>query len=115
MFARAYIPILIRNRWYGYWPIRCIKSYEVIALNAMSDDDKKTYKQLLLIAVLAIFGILYLVAFGTLYALYGCFDIYMKRILPIPESCTNGSMSRFVLEFIAITVGVLGAIRLLGQ
>ena len=81
----------------------------------MSDEDKKAYKQLLLIGVLAIFGILYIVAFGTLFALYGCFDLYMKRVLPIPEGCTNGSFGKFVLEFVAITVGVLGAIRLLGQ
>jgi hypothetical protein len=81
----------------------------------MSDDDKRTYKQLLLIAVLAIFGILYLVAFGTLYTVYGCFDLYLHKILPIPEGCGNGNMSKFVLEFVGITVGVLGAIRLLGQ
>jgi predicted membrane metal-binding protein len=80
----------------------------------MSDDDKRAYRQLLLIAVLAIFGILFLVAIGTLGVTYGCFEIYFKG-LPIPDACGNGSLGKFVLEFIAIVVGVLGAIRLLGQ
>jgi hypothetical protein len=80
----------------------------------MSDDDKRTYKQLLLIAVLSIFGILFLFVFGALYAEWACFRlIFMDKLLP--QGCSNGSLSKFVLEFVGITVGVLGAIRLLGQ
>lgn len=81
----------------------------------MSDEDKTAYKQLLLIAVLAIFGILFLVAIGTLGVTYGCFELYFKGLKEIPQACTNGNLGKFVLEFIAIVVGVLGAIRLLGQ
>lgn len=81
----------------------------------MSDDDKQAYKQLLLIAVLAIFAILLLFTIGALVATYGCFDLYLKKITPIPEGCGNGNLSKFVLEFVGIAVGVLGAIRLLGQ
>ena len=79
----------------------------------MSDDDKKAYMQLLLIAVLTICAILFLFALGTLAATYGCFEFYFKKIA-IPQACENGSMSKFVLEFLAIAVGVLGAIKLLG-
>jgi predicted membrane metal-binding protein len=80
----------------------------------MSDEDKKTYRQLLLIAILSIFGILFLFAFGTLYAEWACFQfVFVSK--PVPEGCTNGSISKFALEFVAIVVGVLGAIRILGQ
>jgi hypothetical protein len=79
----------------------------------MSDDDKKTYKQLTLIAVLAICAILLMFAVGTLFATYGCYELYFKK-LPVPEGCGNGSLSKFVLEFLGIAVGVLGAIKLLG-
>lgn len=78
----------------------------------MSDDDKKTYKQLTLIAVLAIFGILFIVAITTAYTQYSCIQLYYTK--EAPAACGNGSMSRFVLEFIGIVVGVLGAIKLLG-
>jgi hypothetical protein len=79
----------------------------------MSDDDKTTYKQLLLIAVLAVCGVLFLFAFGTLYAEYACFQLIHKG-LPVPEGCGNGNLAKFALEFLGITVGVLGAVKLLG-
>jgi hypothetical protein len=81
----------------------------------MSDDDKKTYRQLMLIATLAVFAILFLFAIGALFGAYGCFDLYIKKITPIPEGCSNGSIQKFALEFLGIVVGVLGAIRLFGQ
>jgi hypothetical protein len=80
----------------------------------VSDDDKRTYRQLLLIAILSIFGILFLFALGTLYAEWACFHLIFER-LPLPDGCSNGNLGKFVLEFVAIVVGVLGAIRILGQ
>jgi hypothetical protein len=79
----------------------------------MSDDDKRVYRQLLLIAVLTICGILFLVALGTLLVTYGCYE--MLRSGKEAPNCGNGSLGKFVLEFLGISVGVLGAIRLLGQ
>lgn len=79
----------------------------------MSDDDKKAYKQLLLIAVLAIFGILLIVAVVTAYTQYSCIQLFYAK--EAPAACSNGSMSRFVLEFIGIVVGTLAAIKLLGS
>jgi hypothetical protein len=81
----------------------------------VSDEDKSAYKKLLLIAVLAIFAILLLFAIGTLFATYGCFDLYLRKITPIPEGCGNGNLSKFVLEFMGLVIGTLGAIKLLGQ
>jgi hypothetical protein len=80
----------------------------------MSDEDKKTYRQLLLIAVLAIVIILFLFALGTLYAEHACFQFVFQK-LPLPEGCSNGSLSKFALELAGIVVGLLGAIRLLAQ
>jgi predicted membrane metal-binding protein len=82
----------------------------------MSDEDKRTYKQLLLIAVLSICGILFLFALGTLYAEYSCFQIYYKNsFADLPEFCGKGNVTKFALELAGITVGMLGAIKLLGQ
>jgi hypothetical protein len=80
----------------------------------MSGDDKSRYQQMLLIAVLAIFAILFLFAIGTLYAEYACFALHFDR-LPTPAACGNGNLGKFALEFTAIVVGVLGAIRVLGR
>jgi hypothetical protein len=80
----------------------------------MSDDDKDTYRKLLLVSVLGVFAILFLFAIGTLYAEYACFGLHFDR-LPTPAACGNGNLAKFTLEFVAIVVGVLGAVRLLGQ
>lgn len=81
----------------------------------MSDDDKKAYKQLLLIAVLCIFAILFMFAVGTLYAEHVCLQMYFQKITPLPESCTNGALGKFALDFVALVIGTLGAIKLLGS
>jgi hypothetical protein len=79
----------------------------------MSEDDKRTYRQLLLIAVLAIFAILFLFALGALYAEHACIQLYLMQANDIPESC--GGIGKFVLELAALVIGTLGAIKLLGQ
>jgi hypothetical protein len=79
----------------------------------MSDDDKAAYRQLLLIVVLSICGILFLVALGTLMVTYGCYE--MLRSGTEAPNCSNGSLSKFVLEFVGLAIGMLGAIKLLGR
>jgi predicted membrane metal-binding protein len=78
----------------------------------LSEDDKKAYKQLLLIAVLAIFGIAFIVAITTAYSQWACIQ-FAFRNEPVPAGC--GGVGKFVLEFMGLMVGVLGAIKLLGQ
>lgn len=80
----------------------------------MSDEDKKAYKQLLLIAVLTICAILFLFTVATLVATYGCFQL-LEAGKDVPTSCENGGLTKFILEFLGIAVGVLGAVKLLGQ
>lgn len=80
----------------------------------MSDDDKRAYRQLLLIAVLCIFAILFIVALGAAYAQYACIQFVFRKDA-LPSGCENGAMAKFVLEFLGIVVGTLGAIKLLGQ
>jgi hypothetical protein len=79
----------------------------------MSDEDKRTYRQLLLITVLFICVILFLFALGTLYAEHACIQLYLGKD-PIPDFC-NGGVAKFALEFAGIVVGVLAAVKLLGQ
>jgi hypothetical protein len=78
----------------------------------LSEDDKKTYKQLLLIAVLAIFGIAFIVAITTAYSQWACIQFAFRKE-PVPAGCSG--VGKFVLEFMGLMVGVLGAIKLLGQ
>lgn len=80
----------------------------------MSDEDKATYRQLLLIAVIAIFAIFFLFALGTLYAEHACIQMWLTKS-PMPDFCDNGGMQKFVIEFIGLVIGALGAIKLLGQ
>lgn len=79
----------------------------------MPNDDKRTYRQLLLIAVLSIFGILFMAAVGTLLVTYSCFQLFTSGKAS-PAICESG-LGKFVLEFLGIVVGALGAIKLLGQ
>jgi hypothetical protein len=79
----------------------------------MSDEDRAAYRRLVLISVLAIFGMLFMFSFGALYAEHACFELVFRSI-PLPDGCSNGSLTRFVLELSAIIVGTLGAIRFLG-
>jgi hypothetical protein len=78
----------------------------------LSEDDKKTYKQLLLIAVLAIFGIAFIVAITTAYSQWACIQFAFRKE-PVPAGCSG--VGKFVLEFMGLMVGVLGAIKLLGS
>jgi hypothetical protein len=84
----------------------------------MSDEDKRTYKLLGVIAVLTICMILLIVAGGTLYAEHACVQMWMLQAAnnnwKLPDFCHKGELGKFVLEFLGITVGVLGAIKLLG-
>jgi hypothetical protein len=82
----------------------------------MSDDDKRTYRQLLVIAVLSVCVILFLIAAGTLYAEHACIQLWFQKGLAseMPDFCHKGALGKFVLEFLGIAVGVLGAIKLLG-
>jgi hypothetical protein len=78
----------------------------------LSEDDKKTYKQLLLIAVLAIFGIAFIVAITTAYSQWACIQFAFRKE-PVPAGCSG--VGKFVLEFMGLMVGVLGALKLLGS
>jgi hypothetical protein len=80
----------------------------------MSDDDKRTYRQLLLIAVFAVCAILFLFTIGTLYAEWACFQFHFEK-LEMPEVCGNGSLTKFALEFVGLAIGVIAAVKLLGQ
>jgi hypothetical protein len=80
----------------------------------MSDEDKKTYRQLLLIAVLCICAILFLFALGTLYAEHACIQLWLGKTAAMPDFCDKGGMQKFVLEFVGLVIGMLAAVKLLG-
>jgi hypothetical protein len=79
-------------------------------MSRLSEDDKKLYRQLVLIAVLAVFGILFLVAITTAYSQWACIQLAFRQE-PVPAGC--GGVGKFALEFMGIVVGVIGAIKLL--
>jgi hypothetical protein len=78
----------------------------------LSEDDKKFYRRLVLIAVLAIFLIVFLVAITTAYAQWACIQIGLRGD-PLPSNCSG--MGKFALELLGAVIGILGAIKLLGQ
>lgn len=81
----------------------------------MSDEDKATYKKILLVAVLGVFAILVLVALGALYAEHACIQLWLKGTPDLPTFCDKGGIQKFVIEFIGLTLGALGAVKLLGS
>ncbi len=81
----------------------------------MSDEDKATYKRILLVAVLGVFAILFVVALGTLYAEHACIQLWYQKATEFPEFCEKGGIQKFVLEFIGLVIGALGAVKLLGS
>jgi hypothetical protein len=77
----------------------------------LSEDDKKFYRRLVAVVVLAIFGIVFLVAIVMTYTQWACIQLAFRQE-PVPAGCSN--MGKFALEFVGLVVGVLGAIKLLG-
>jgi uncharacterized membrane protein YjgN (DUF898 family) len=77
----------------------------------LSEDDKRFYRRVVAVAVLTIFGIMFLVAMATTYTQWACIQLAFGQ-QPAPAGCSN--MGKFVLEFVGLVVGVLGAIKLLG-
>lgn len=63
--------------------------------------------------MLSIFGIAFIIAITAAYSQWACLQFAFRKETP-PAACGNGSVSKFVLEFMGIVVGVLGALKLLG-
>jgi hypothetical protein len=62
--------------------------------------------------VLAIFGIAFIVAITTAYSQWACIQFAFRKE-PVPAGCSG--VGKFVLEFMGLMVGVLGALKLLGS
>jgi hypothetical protein len=77
----------------------------------MSDEDQKTLAVVTVIAVVGVFGLLYIIIGMGFYTEYECVQFFEKEIKVIPPVCSNADLAKTLLEFAAIIIGVLAAIK----
>jgi hypothetical protein len=76
----------------------------------MSDEDQKTFALVTIIAVVGVFGLLYIILGMGFYTEYECVQFYILKMENIPPVCSNSDLARTLLEFAGLIVGVLAAI-----
>ena len=77
----------------------------------MSNEDKKTFTIVTIIAVIAVFGLLYGILGMGFYTEYECVQFFILKVEKIPPVCSNTDLARTLLEFAGLIVGVLAAIK----
>jgi hypothetical protein len=77
----------------------------------MSDEDQKTFALVTIIAVVGVFGLLYIILGMGFYTEYECVQFYILKMENIPPVCSNSDLARTLLEFAGLIVGVLAAIK----
>jgi hypothetical protein len=77
----------------------------------VSDEDEKTFAIITIIAVIAVFGLLYLILGIGFYTEYECVQFYILKMENIPPVCSNSDLAKTLLEFAGIIIGVLAAIK----
>jgi hypothetical protein len=77
----------------------------------MSDEDKRTIAIVTIIAVVGVFGLLYMLLGIGFYAEYECVQFYIMKQDKIPPVCSSGDFSKTLLEFAGLMIGVLAAIK----
>jgi hypothetical protein len=76
----------------------------------MSDNDK-TIATITIISVIAVFGLLYMILGMGFYTEYECVQFYTTKLSPLPPVCSNSDLAKTLLEFAALIVGVLAALK----
>jgi hypothetical protein len=77
----------------------------------MSDEDKKTIALVTIIAVVGVFGLLYIILGMGFYTEYECVQFYILKMENIPPVCSNSDLAKTLLEFAGLIIGVLAAIK----
>jgi hypothetical protein len=77
----------------------------------MSDEDQKTFAIVTVIAVVGVFGLLYIIIGMGFYTEYECVQFFENNIKIMPPVCTNGDLAKTLLEFAGLIIGVLAAIK----
>jgi hypothetical protein len=77
----------------------------------MSDEDQRTFALVTIIAVIAVFGLLYGILGIGFYTEYECVQFYVLKVEKIPPVCSNADLAKTLLEFAGIIIGVLAAIK----
>jgi hypothetical protein len=77
----------------------------------VSDEDQKTFAIVTIIAVIGVFGLLYLILGIGFYTEYECVQFYVIKMENMPPVCSNSDLAKTLLEFAGIIVGVLAAIK----
>jgi hypothetical protein len=77
----------------------------------VSDEDEKTFALVTIIAVIGVFGLLYVIAGIGFYTEYECVQFYILKAEKIPPVCSSEDLAKTLLEFSALIIGVLAAIK----
>jgi hypothetical protein len=77
----------------------------------VSDEDEKTFAIVTIIAVIGVFGLLYMILGLGFYTEYECVQFYILKMEKMPPVCNNSDLARTLLEFAGLIVGVLAAIK----
>lgn len=80
-------------------------------LTQVSTEDKKTIAIVTIIAVIGVFGLLYMILGLGFYTEYECVQFYTIKLSPLPPVCTNSNLAKTLLEFAGLIIGVLAAIK----
>jgi hypothetical protein len=79
-------------------------------VEVMSDEDRKTYA-IAIIAVVGVFGLLYIILGIGFYTEYECVQFYIIKLEKMPPVCSNGDLTKTLLEFAALIIGLLAAVK----
>jgi hypothetical protein len=77
----------------------------------MSNEDKKTVAIVTIIAVIGVFGLLYMILGLGFYTEYECVQFYILKMEKMPPVCSNSDLARTLLEFAGLIIGALAAIK----
>jgi hypothetical protein len=77
----------------------------------MSDEDQRTVAIVAIIAVVGVFGLLYIIIGIGFYTEYECVQFYIIKMDKMPPVCSFGDFSKTLLEFAALIIGVLAAVK----
>jgi hypothetical protein len=74
-------------------------------------EEEKTFAKVTIIAVIAVFGLLYIILGIGFYTEYECVQFYVIKLEVMPPVCSNADLAKTLLEFAGLIIGVLAAVK----
>lgn len=77
----------------------------------MDSDEQRTFAIVAVVAVIGVFGLLYMILGMGIYTEYECVQFFEQNMKIMPPICTNADLTKTLLEFSALVIGVLAALK----